>query len=94
MANELQTTTDDLRGSLLALGATESLVTRAVKAQTNLSLMENPKLPRIKAATAGLLMDASNPDDVEVQTVTGVILFGAKYKAWYAEKYEKNKTKY
>ena len=96
MANEVAKTntnavaqSDDLTAKLSALGAQPELVARAVRAANNLALIENPRLPRIKAATTGLLLDASNPDDEPVQELQGVIIFGAKYKAWYKDKYDK-----
>lgn len=95
MANELSvpnqnlpSVNDDLAGQLTALGASASLVKRAVKAHSNLALMETPRLPRIKATSDGLLLDASNPDEEELKELSGVIIFGAKYKAWYKEKFD------
>jgi hypothetical protein len=75
-----------LSDQLTALGASPSLVKRAVKAAANFALMETPKIPRIKAASDGLYLD----DDQEDPTteLTGVILFGAKYKAFYAKDYD------
>lgn len=79
---------DDLASQFIKDGASTSLANRISEMDLNLSLIENVKIGRIKPATTGLLMDAANPDDEPVQEVKGVIVFGAKYKAFYMEKYD------
>lgn len=76
-----------LAEQLTALGASPGLVKRAVKAATNFALMDTPKIPRIKAASDGLILDESSDDD-PTKEISGIIMFGAKYKAFYAEEYD------
>lgn len=76
-----------LADQLTALGASPSLVKRAVKAASNFALMDTPKIPRIKALSDGLLLD-ENSDDEPLKELEGVIIFGAKYKSFYAKEYD------
>ncbi len=76
-----------LAEQLLSLGASTGLVKRAVKAATNFGLMDTPKIPRIKALSDGLLLDENSTED-PLKEIEGVVMFGAKYKAFYAEEYD------
>ncbi len=84
----VQAGSNPLAEKLLAMGASASLVRRAVKAAANFALMENPKLSKIKALSDGLLEDESDPDAMPVKELDGVIIFGQKQKAWYEQEYD------
>lgn len=75
-----------LAEQLSALGASPGLVKRAVKAASNFALMETPKIPRIKALSDGLLLDEDSEED-PLKEITGTIIFGAKYKAYYEKEF-------
>jgi hypothetical protein len=81
-------TGNPLVDQLTALGASAGLVKRVVKASSNFALMETPKIPRIKALSDGLLLDESDPEAQPVKELQGVILFGAKQKAYYENEYD------
>lgn len=79
---------DDLAGQLTALGASPGLIKRVLKASSNFALMESPKIPRIKALSDGVVFDAADLEEAPKKDFQGVILYGAKQKAFYEKDFD------
>ncbi len=76
-----------LAQQLESLGASPGVVRKAVKASANFALMENPRIPRIKAVGNGLVVD---PEATEpAKEFQGLVIYGKKYKAFYAKDWVK-----